>query len=242
MTGNTFGLNADDPTYGTMVLDQRTGGLYGFAPVVLTPVYDEATGTWGAHWFDVNPDPYTLRLVGTDSGSVHLSYFDPASELAATWIARVEDGETLRLDVTRGQVDVPLVRDDGSTIEPIIAPLPSVGATSSLTTSIVWLAVAGVGLLALVTVVGGAAVLWLTGGQAASGRQQAATGTLSPAAAANACSVCGRPSSPTARFCGSCGAPIRTTVAGSAREHCRYCGQPVRPEAAFCRRCGQKTS
>jgi hypothetical protein len=116
---------------GTAVLDQRAGSLSGFAPVIVLPLFNPDTLTWGAHWYDYHTEPYSLRFEGVDTGTMHLTMFDPLSGQTATWIADVEDGERLRLEMAPGAVDVPLVREDGSKIRPILASLPPIDLTDS---------------------------------------------------------------------------------------------------------------
>jgi hypothetical protein len=109
---------------GTLILHQPSRGLYGDAPLLLIPIYDLETHTWGASWFDFHSEPYTMFFEGSESGTMYLTLFEPEIGLAGTWSAPVVEGDRLSLDVVPGRVDFPLVREDGSEIAPIISQLP----------------------------------------------------------------------------------------------------------------------
>lgn len=109
---------------GVMVFHQESQALYGDAPVLMLPVYDADTDTWGASWFDFHTEPYSMTFEGVETGILHFTLSEPEIGLAATWVADVDQNDVLSLDVVPGTVESTLVRADGSRIEPIIAELP----------------------------------------------------------------------------------------------------------------------
>jgi hypothetical protein len=111
---------------GTMLLDQASGGVYGYAPVLLIPVFDVETLTWDAEWYDFHQEPYTLRFEGSETGTLHFSYFVPEIAQVATWVTEISEGEIFQIDMTPGRVDAPMTGDDGARIEPIISDLPQI--------------------------------------------------------------------------------------------------------------------
>jgi hypothetical protein len=115
---------------GTMVLDQRSNGLHGYAPAFVIPVFDTGDGSLGAQWFDYHDAPYRLAFVGTDRGELRLTQFRNDGGTAATWMIDIGEGERLTLDIAPGSVNPPLVHEDGTRISPTIVTLPRIEGLS----------------------------------------------------------------------------------------------------------------
>lgn len=69
MTSSPLDVTWDDGT-NVMALDQTSKSVYGSAPVLVLPQYEEASDTWGAVW--VATGSYTVRLRATKDATAHL--------------------------------------------------------------------------------------------------------------------------------------------------------------------------
>jgi hypothetical protein len=114
---------------GTLILQQRTENLYGSYPVLLLPIYEHETKTWGAFWVDLTTEQHTLTLEAVQTGTIHLSRVDQANGQVATYVVPVVTGERLQMTTTPGIVAPELLRANGKAIAPVITHIANTTAT-----------------------------------------------------------------------------------------------------------------
>lgn len=185
-----------------MVLDQKTGSVYGYYPVVLLPFYEEKIGTWGVAWVDVLDAPYSVTLEGSQDGEAHLLVADPLRAQTALYAAKVHTGEILTVALDPQSVGGAMTAKDGRTVQPVLGALTPKPPADYTGAALV--AVAGVVALVIARRRRGRKAPARAAGP---GAVRVAATAAPPRAAAprRFCASCGAPLSPTARFCPKCG-------------------------------------
>jgi len=105
----------------TMTLEQASESLRGEYPVSITPFFEEDTGSWGAVWRELTPEPYELRLTATAAGWAHLTRLPAGTDEVLVYAMPLEPGETFVLPVRPGVNATPMTSSRGTTITPVMA-------------------------------------------------------------------------------------------------------------------------